>query len=148
MEENVDSLIRQFVVFKLGIEEYGMDIKKVVTIEKMMPIARVPKAPIFIKGVINLRGEIIPIMDLRSRIDFPLIEETENTRIIIIKIDEINIGIIIDEVDEVIQFKSNEIENITNFCSDISLDYIFGAGKINNRIVTLLNLEKLVKFGQ
>lgn len=146
MEEIRNSEGRQFVVFKLGKEEYGIDIQKVTTIEKIMTIARVPKTPDFVKGVINLRGEIIPIMDLRARFGLPAIEETDETRIIIIKIEEVSVGVIVDAVLEVIQLAEDSIENITNFSNDLSMDYILGVGKVDDRIVTLLNLEKLVKL--
>lgn len=137
---------KQYVVFTLGKEEYGVDIKKVTTIERVMHTARVPKAPIFIKGVINLRGEIIPIMDLRLRFNLPVKEETDDTRIIIVKIEEMPIGIIVDSVAEVLELTEDSIENITNFSNDLSIDYLLGVGKVNDRIVTLLNIEKLLKI--
>lgn len=137
---------KQFVVFKLGREEYGVDIQKVTTIEKMMTIARVPKTVNFIKGVINLRGEIIPIMDLRTRFNLPAIGETDDTRIIIFKIDDIVTGMVVDAVAEVIQLSDDSIESINSFSNDISMDYIYGVGKVDDRIVTLLNLEKLIKI--
>lgn len=136
--------INKFVVFKLGSEDCGIDIQKVTTIEKTVSITRVPKTPDFIRGVINLRGEIIPVMDLRIRLNLPPIEDMEDTRIIIIKIGEISAGMVVDSVEEVLQLAEESIENIANFSSDLSLDYILGVGKVNNRIVTLLNLEKLV----
>ena len=136
---------RQFVVFKLGNEEYGIDIQKVTTIEKMMTIARVPRTPDFIKGVINLRGEIIPIIDLRAKFSLSKTEETEDTRIIIIKIEEISAGMIVDAVAEVLHLPEDSMENITNFSNDLSMDFILGVGKLEDRIVTLLNLEKLIK---
>ena len=85
MSENV----RQFVEFNLGDEKYGVDILQVKTIERMMPITRVPKAPRFVEGVINLRGEIVPVIDLKKRFDLPPSETTDNTRIIIVTVDDI-----------------------------------------------------------
>lgn len=146
MEEAVKNDLKQFVVFKLGKEEYGVDIQKITIIEKMLPITRVPKTPDFIKGVINLRGEIIPIMDLRRRFNLPEVEETEDTRIIIIKIEDVSVGMIVDAVAETIQLDDDSIENVTNFSNDISMDYILGVGKGDERIITLLNLEKLVRI--
>ncbi|MCX8130301.1 MAG: chemotaxis protein CheW [Clostridia bacterium] len=146
MEANTVSDTKQFVVFRLGQEEYGVDIQKVTTIEQVKHITRVPKTPDFIKGVINLRGDIIPIMDLRKRFNLPTVEDTEETRIIIIKLEDIFIGIIVDSVAEVLQLTEDSIENITHFSNDLSLDYLLGVGKVDDRIVTLLNIEKLVKF--
>lgn len=136
---------KRFLVFRLGKEEYGVDIQKVTTIiEKDMAIARVPKTPDFIKGVINLRGEIIAIMDLRERFNLLAVEDTEDTRIIIVKIEDTVIGFIVDSVTEVLQLSEESIENISNISSELSLDYIFGVGKVDDRVVTLLNLEKLI----
>ena len=95
--------IRQFVEFKIGEEEYGIDILQVKTIERMMPITRVPKAPKFVEGVINLRGEIVPVIDLKKRFDLPSGETTDNTRIIIVSVDDITMGMIVDSATEVVQ---------------------------------------------
>lgn len=134
---------KQYVVFLLGKENYGVEIHSVTTIEKMLPYARVPKTPDYIKGVINLRGEIVPIMDIRTRFGIEISEETEETRVIIIKINDISLGIIVDEVDEVLDLNEEAIENVANFTNDLSMDYILGVGKIDGKIVTLLNIEKL-----
>ncbi|MCX7747019.1 MAG: chemotaxis protein CheW [Clostridia bacterium] len=144
MEGSMNTNLKQFVVFLLGKEEYGVDIQKVTTIEKIMTIARVPKTPDYIRGVINLRGEIIPTFDLRKKFGLPQVEETEDTRIIIVKIEEVVFGIIVDAVMEVLQLDEEAVESITNITSDVSMDYILGVGKIGDRIVTLLNLEKLI----
>jgi len=147
MDEVKELETRQFLVFRLDKEEYGVDITKITTIiEKDMAIARVPDTPDYIKGVINLRGEIIPIMDLRTKFGLPPVEDNENTRIIIIKVDDIVLGLIVDSVAEVIQLGDDDIENITNFSSDLSLDYIYGVGKVGNRIVTILKLDKLISL--
>lgn len=144
---NIDQ--KQFLVFRLAKEEYGVDIQKVTTIiEKNMSIARVPKTPEYIKGVINLRGEIVPVMDLRKKFSLSEIDDTEDTRIIIIKIDEIAIGLIVDSVVEVLYLADDAIENIASISTSMSMDYIFGVGKIQDRIVTILNLEKLIGIGE
>lgn len=146
MEANKGFETRQFVVFKMDKEEYGVDIQKVTTIERMVSIARVPKTPEFINGVINLRGEIIPIINLRKRFDLPQIEESEDTRIIIMKIGEISAGIIVDAVAEVTQLTEESIETVSSFSTERAIEYIMGVGKIDNRIITLLDLEKLVRI--
>lgn len=139
---------KQFVVFKLDKEEYGLDIQRVLEIVEPSVITRVPRAPKFVKGVINLRGEIIPVMGLRERFGLPPIEDTEETRIIIFKVNESSIGAIVDAVAEVIHLSPDEIEGLSNFSSDNSLDFIYGVGKIDARIVTLLNLDKLVNYAK
>ncbi len=146
MELSSNTDVRQYVVFKLGQDEYGVDIQKVTTIEQVKSIARVPRTPAYIKGVLNLRGDIIPIMDLRERFNLPVEPDTEDTRIIIIKIEEISIGIIVDSVAEVMNLTEADIENVTNFTTEFSLDYIMGVGKADGRIVTLLNMEKLIRL--
>ena len=139
---------KQYVVFLLGKENYGVDIQRVTTIEKMLPHARVPKTPDYIKGVINLRGEIVPIMDIRTKFGMEVSEATDETRIIIIKINDISLGIIVDEVDEVLNLNEECIENVANFTNDLSMDYILGVGKIDGKIVTLLNIEKLADISK
>ncbi|MDQ2085871.1 chemotaxis protein CheW [Herbivorax sp. ANBcel31] len=148
MSESVDIKNRQFVVFKLGNEDYGLDIQKVTTIEKMLPATRVPKTPHYIKGVVNLRGEIIPVMDIRAKFGFESLEATEETRIIILQLKEISFGVIVDEIDEVLQLKEEAIESVSNFTNDLSLDYILGVGKVGDRIITLLNFEKLADIDE
>ncbi|WP_058485176.1 chemotaxis protein CheW [Defluviitalea phaphyphila] len=136
--------IKQYVVFKLGNEEYGIDIHQVQIIEKIKKITRVPKAPAHIKGVINLRGEIIPVMSLKSKFGLGEDQYTDETRIIIVKIDDNQIGMIVDEVKEVLQISSNSIENVQQ--GDINLNFIQGVGKVNQQIVTILNLRTLIEF--
>jgi purine-binding chemotaxis protein CheW len=136
---------KKYLVFRLGNEEYGIDIHKITTIiEKDMNIARVPKTPAFLKGVINLRGEIIPIMSLRIRFGLAVDVFTEDSRIIIVKLDETSVGLIVDSVAEVLELDEEATESIANIAGDLSLEYITGVGKAEGRIITLLNLEKLV----
>ncbi len=135
---------RQYVVFRIGQEEYGVDIQKVSIIEKMMNIARVPTAPPAILGVVNLRGEIIPILDLRKRFDMTAREPDDDTRIIIFRMGELVMGMLVDMVSEVHHLLDGDIESVTSITSDRSLDYITGVGKVENRLVTLLNIEKLI----
>jgi purine-binding chemotaxis protein CheW len=136
--------IRQYVVFKVGNEDYGADIHKVSIIEKAMNIARVPATADCIKGVVNLRGEIIPVMDMRARFGILSKESDDDTRIIIFKLADLSIGIIVDAVNEVVQLTDNDIENVSSITNDRSMDYLNGVGKVNGRLVTLLNIEKLV----
>ncbi|NLJ87201.1 MAG: chemotaxis protein CheW [Epulopiscium sp.] len=147
MENVSNQEIKQFIVFKLGSEEYGIDILHVQNIERVLSITRVPKAPFFIKGVINLRGEIIPVMSLRLKFNLEADEFTDDTRIIIVRIDDSQIGMIVDEVKEVLQLSTDSIENVqgvSGITSDIHLNFIQGVGKVNNNIVTLLNIKNLI----
>ncbi|MDP4093821.1 MAG: chemotaxis protein CheW [Bacillota bacterium] len=146
MEANTINTTRQFVTFKLEQKEYGIDIQNVSIIEKVLPVTRVPKTPGFIKGVVNLRGEIIPIMDLRMRFNLPEAEPTEETRVIILKVDEFVFGIVVDSVAEVLNLSANTIESTANLGNSSNVEFIQGVGKVDDRIVILLNLERLVKI--
>jgi len=146
LEEIKNHNTRQYVVFRLAKEEYGVDTRNVTIIERMTTITRVPKTPPFILGVINLRGDIIPVMDLRARFNLPAVEYTDDTRIVIIKVEDTSMGMVVDSVAEVIQLSEDAIENVTNFSNDLSMDFILGVGKADDRIITLLNLEKLIRI--
>ena len=136
---------KKFLVFRLGNEEYGIDIHKIATIiEKNMNIARVPKTPRYLKGVINLRGEIVPVVSLRLKFGLPDDVFGDDTRIIIIKTEDMSIGLIVDSVAEVLELDEETTESMANITGELSFDYISGVGKVNGRIITLLNLEKLV----
>ncbi|NLO38304.1 MAG: chemotaxis protein CheW [Ruminiclostridium sp.] len=135
---------KQFVVFRLGDEEYGTDIIKVTVIERMLNIARVPTTPAYIRGVINLRGDIIPVMDLRTRLGLPEKAEDDDTRIIIFDINKIVFGTIVDSVSEVLQLEESKIESAVGIINDSSLDYINGVAKAESKLVTLINLERLI----
>lgn len=137
--------IRQFVEFKLGEEEYGVDILQVKTIERMMPVTRVPKAPSFVEGVINLRGEIVPVIDLKKRFDLPPSQITDNTRIIIVSLEDITVGMIVDSATEVIQLPQEAIEPAPNITGGIDSSFLDGVGKLNGKLLILLNLSKVLK---
>ena len=98
-------------------------------IERLLTITRVPKTPPYIKGVINLRGDIIPVMELRTRLDIPEIEKDDDTRIIIIDVNKISYGIIVDSVSEVIEIDEAQIESPSGIINDISMDYVNGVAK-------------------
>ncbi|SHM11258.1 purine-binding chemotaxis protein CheW [Caldanaerovirga acetigignens] len=140
--------IRQLVVFKLGQEEYAVDIMQVNTIERMMPITRVPKAPDFVEGVINLRGEIIPVIDLKKKFGIATGEVTGDTRIIIVMLDDLTVGMIVDSATEVVQLAQDSIEPPPSVAGNISSDFLEGIGKIGERLLIILNLEKILKPGE
>jgi len=148
MEDIIAGDMKQFVTFKLGKSEYGIDIENVTTIEKLSTITRVPNTPDYIRGVINLRGEIIPIIDLAVKFGLDETEDTENTRIIILAIDGATVGIRVDSVAEVANLSDKSIENVSNFSNELSDEYIIGAAKLDNRIVTLLDIGKMLKIDE
>lgn len=138
------NITNKYVVFKLEGEEYGIDILRVKEIKEMLRITRVPKAPSFVRGVVNLRGEVIPVIDLRKK--FNLLEgaDNESTRIIIVTVDEITIGLIIDTSSEVLEIDKELIEEPPMAVSSIDHSYILGIGKVNDRLIILLDVAKII----
>lgn len=135
---------KQFVIFRIADQDFGADIHKVSIIEKIMNITRVPTTPSYITGVVNLRGDIIPVMNLRVKFGLPAREADDDTRIIMFKLNDVTLGVLVDSVDEVVNYEENQIESITSITNDRSLDYIAGVGRAGGRIVTLLHIEKLI----
>lgn len=134
----------QFIVVKIDREQYGINIKHIQNIVRMQSITRVPKAPYYIKGVINLRGEIIPVMNIRLRFGLPEEEDTIDTRIIIVKLGSSEIGLIVDQVKEVIDIAEENIQTVSREANDEKANYIMGVGKVGDNLVTLLNIEGFI----
>lgn len=138
------SEILQLVSFKIGAGEFGVDILKVQEINNMRVITRIPNTPDYIEGVINLRGAVIPIIDLRKRMGMMNTEATKDTRIIVLEISGKTIGFIVDGVKEVLRIPANIIEPPPALVGGISSEYITGVGKLEDRLLLLLDLEKIV----
>lgn len=132
----------QFIVVRLGVEQYGIDIKYIDNIVRMQHITRVPKVADYLKGVINLRGEVIPVMSIRLKMGLPEDEITRATRIIILKLEQHGmIGILVDEVKEVVTLDSSQIEKVAYDSKDDSANFIFGVGKYAGGLISLLDLN-------
>lgn len=143
MEAAVETM-QQYIVFKLNEQLYGISIQNVQTIEKMKPIMRVPKVASCIKGVMNLRGEITPVVSLREQFRLEVKEYTDKTRIIIVKLEDAMVGLIVDEVKEVIEIESNQVEAVQNIQGKMKTSHILGVGKVEDNIITLLNLNNII----
>jgi len=138
----------QVVAFRLDNEEYAVDILAVQEIIRPTAITRVPKAPAFVKGVINLRGNVVPVINLRKRFGINKEDLTDNNaRIIILNIDEIKIGITVDSVTEVIRIGSEDIEE-PNLIESIDKKFVEGVGKYDDRLLILLNLEEILELAR
>lgn len=136
--------ITQFIVVKFGEEQYGIDIKYVDNIVWMQHITRVPKVSNYIKGVINLRGEVVPVMSVRLKMDLEDDVETKATRIIILKLEQhCNIGILVDEVKEVVNLEENQIERVSYETKDDKSNFIYGIGKYDGGLISLLDLNSV-----
>ncbi len=133
----------QLVSFKVNGEEFGVDILKVQEIIRMMKITKVPQSQDFVDGVINLRGRVIPVVNLRRRLGMEKIEETSKTRIIVVELGSKTIGFIVDEVKEVLRIPKSITEPPPKAVAGIDSAYITAVGKLEDRILILLDLEKL-----
>lgn len=136
---------KQYVIVHLNQENYGIEIKQVQVIERMSKVTRVPHAPSYIKGVINLRGDIIPVMSLREKLAMDVDTYTQDTRIIIVKTKKHVVGLIVDEVKEVIELSTEYMENVHEFSSKINSEYIKALGKVSGEIVVLLNIDGIIE---
>ncbi|MBY0206114.1 chemotaxis protein CheW [Paenibacillus polysaccharolyticus] len=133
------------IVFKLGTEEYGIEVDKVQTIERMMPITRVPKTLSFVKGVINLRGVVIPVIDLRGRFSLAETEYTDQTRIVIVGVDDMQVGFIVDSANDVIDIKSSSIDTPPEVVGGVKARYLRGVAKLDDgRLLIMLNLNEVL----
>ncbi len=134
----------QVVSFKLGSEEYGVDIAQVQEINRMVAVTHVPRAPQFMEGVINLRGQLIPIIDLRARFGMPRTEHTKNTRIVVTEIGSKRVGMVVDSVSEVLRLPVDQIEDAPEMLTGVDTEYIRGVGKIEDRLIILLDLGRII----
>ncbi len=138
----------KYLTFKLADESYGIGILKVKEIIGMMAITTVPRTPDFVKGVINLRGKVIPIVDLRLKFSMGTIPYDDRTCIIVVEIDSesgtILIGIVVDSVSEVMNISENEIEDTPAFGTNLNTDYILGIAKTEDGVKILLNIDKVL----
>ena len=139
-----DGDIYQLVTFSIGGEEFGFDILKVMEIIRTKEITKVPKAPEFVEGVINLRGTVIPIIDLRRRFGLEPKAGDTDTRIIVIEINGMTVGFVVDSVSEVLRIPANTVEPAPAVVSGLDSDYISGVGKLEDRLLILLDLDKLL----
>jgi purine-binding chemotaxis protein CheW len=141
------ALVGKYLTFALGEEEYGLPVLRVREIIKMMDITVVPQVPPYVKGVINLRGKVIPVVDLRLKFNFPSIDYTERTSIIVVHVTlasgSMMMGIVVDAVSEVINIAADEIEATPEFGDDMKTDYLQGLAKIKGKVKLLLDLDQV-----
>lgn len=143
-------LAGKYLTFRLAAEEYGLEILKVQEIIQMQPITRVPRTPQFVRGVINLRGKVIPVVDLRLKFGIESTQDTERTCIIVVQIHHsenvLVMGIIIDEVREVLDIPAPSIEESPTIGSQVDTDFIMGMGKIGTAVKILLDIDKVLSI--
>ena len=135
---------RQLVVFDLNDEAYGVDISQVREIIRMQEITRVPRAPEFIEGVINLRGKVIPVVDLRARFSMPDTDRNEEHRIVVVDVDGQDIGMVVDAVTEVSRIPSSSIEPPSSVITTDDSEYLTGIVKTDDKLIILLDIAKVI----
>lgn len=144
--DTVEKEKKQFIVVKIGSEQYGIDINYIDNIVVMQKITRVPRAQTYFKGIINLRGEIVPVMSIRLRMGLADDEFTGLSRIIILKIDELGkVGIIVDEVKEVVMLAMDEIDRNARNMRDERGNFVNGIGKNNGQLISLLEIDSIIE---
>ena len=138
----------QLVVFDLANEHYGVDIAAVESIIKMQPITAVPRAPSFVEGVTNLRGTVLPVIDLRRRFGLPMEEETKETRIVVVEMSDATVGMVVDGVSEVLRVTDEAIEPPSPIVTTTDSAFITGIAKVEDRLIILLDLGKVLSTGE
>lgn len=144
MTEMMDTEVMKVIVFQLGDKEYALPVSQVHGIEKNMHITRVPRTLKYVKGVINLRGVVTPIIDLRERFGIHSTVENKNTSIIIISHEELEVGLIVDAANDVMDLNKQMIEPQPEVVGSLEEEFISGVAKIDKRLLILLNLEKVL----
>lgn len=143
-DNSVDTV--QYIVVNIGNEQYGINIQYIDNIVRNQRITRVPKAQTYFKGVINLRGEIIPVMSVRLKLGLEDDNFTDKTRIIIVKVDSASVGVIVDQVKEVVTLGTDDIEKVTRTANDdAAAGYINAIGKSNDELISLLDIVSLIE---
>ena len=142
------ALAGKYLTFKLDAEEFGLEILKVQEIIKMMGVTKVPRTPAFVRGVINLRGKVIPVVDLRLKFEMERREETDKTCIIVVTVRRgggaVVMGILVDEVSEVLDVAGGSIEPAPEFGVSVDTSFILGMGKVGERVVTLMDVNRVL----
>ncbi|WJQ79858.1 chemotaxis protein CheW [Brevibacillus brevis] len=141
-----EAAIDQQILFKMGNEYYGLSISLVREIIKPLPITRFPKSPLYVEGVIDLRGRILPIINLRKMFDLEPMEETDDTRFVDLQMDGLNIGIIVDAVSEVMNIPQSLIEPAPPIIAGVEGKYLQGIARMNDKLIMLLDVDEI--FGQ
>jgi purine-binding chemotaxis protein CheW len=159
LTETMDQVVKavadkegKYLTFILAEEEYGISILKIKEIIGMMAVTTVPQTPEFVKGVINLRGKVIPVMDLRLRFGMEAIDYTDRTCIVVVEIEAtvgtVQIGLVVDSVSEVLNIKSEDIEDAPAFGAKLSTDYILGMAKIEGGVKILIDIDKVLSANE
>lgn len=138
----------KLVSFSLMGEVYGVPISMVQEIIRIQPITQIPRAPEYVDGVINLRGRIIPVIDLKKRFGLGCAEQTKNTRVVVVTVGTVTVGLVVDAVSEVLRLKDEDVEPPSPIVSSVDAEYIKGVGKIGDKLIILLDTEKILSHDE
>ncbi|MEQ6389242.1 chemotaxis protein CheW [Bacillaceae bacterium S4-13-58] len=134
----------KIIVFELNTEKYGVNIEQVLSIERLQNLTQIPKSADYVKGILNLRGEIIPIIDLKNRLEIGYTEITDLTRVLIVSINSSKIGIMVDSATDVLDIDSSTINFPPAMVAGVGKDYISGVVTLQDKLLILLNLENVI----
>ncbi len=140
--------LRQFISFSIGREEYGLELLRVKEVIRLREITRLPTAPAWVKGIINLRGDVIPIIALRDRLGLEAREATTDTRVIVVEIDGRLLGMVVDSASQVVRIPAAQIEPPPRMPGALAREFISGVGKLEDRLVIVLNVDALLSRGE
>lgn len=140
--------ISKVIVFQLKNQQYGVDIQQIRSIERLQNITTIPNTSDFIKGVINLRGEVIAIIDLRERLNIDQVDITDNTRVLIVSVDQVQIGLIVDAATDVLDIDPTSIDPSPEIVGDIDVTFVKGVAKLEDKLLILLDLARVLNFNE
>ena len=147
-EASARDLAGKYLTFVLSDEVYGLEILKVQEIIGIMKVTVVPRTPEFVRGVINLRGKVIPVIDLRLKFGMESVENTERTCVVVVQVagdaGTVIMGVIVDEVSDVVDVHAKDIESAPKFGTSVNTDFILGMGKLGDRVVMLLDIDRVL----
>ena len=151
-DSNAPLMAGKYLTFRLNEEEFGLEIMKVQEIIGIMPVTHLPRLPQYVRGIVNLRGRIVPTVDLRLKFGLPSVPDTGKTCIIVVEVQSakgnLNVGLIVDEVAEVVHIDANEADHVSQFAGNIAMEYVLGVGVVNDSVKILLDIDKVMTFDE
>jgi purine-binding chemotaxis protein CheW len=138
--------LNQLISFLVGDEEYGLDILRVKEVIRLREITRLPRAPSFVKGIINLRGDVIPIIDLRNKFGLEHQQYSAMTRVIVVDVDGRLVGMVVDAASQVVRVPADQIDPPPPIAGGLSVEFIKGVGKLEERLIILLNIDRILSI--
>jgi purine-binding chemotaxis protein CheW len=145
-QRDMEGDLNQLISFIVGEEEYGLEILRVKEVIRVREITRLPRAPSFVKGIINLRGDVIPIIDLRDRFGLERKEYTSMTRVIVVDVDGRLVGMVVDAASQVVRVPADQIDPPPPIVGGLSAEFIKGVGKLDERLIILLNIDRILSI--